>query len=114
MPAFIVSFLAGGIRTAMDLKGYFVQHHWMHGKLLFALIVIGIHFDPSRALVLSQVFLSFGIPFAMIPLVMFTRNRKLMGTLVNSRWTNFAAYGVAALIITLNVFLLYQTIFKAS
>ena len=79
-----------------------------------ALIVIGIHFDPSRALVLSQVFLSFGIPFAMIPLVMFTRNKKLMGTLVNSRWTNFAAYGVAALIITLNVFLLYQTIFKAS
>lgn len=43
MPAFIVSFLAGGARTAMDLKGYFVQHHWMHGKLLFALIVIGIH-----------------------------------------------------------------------
>jgi putative membrane protein len=43
MPAFIVSFLAGGIRTAMDLKYYFVQHHWMHGKLLFALIVIAIH-----------------------------------------------------------------------
>jgi putative membrane protein len=43
VPAFALSFLAGGIRTAMDLKGYFVQHHWMHGKLLFVLIVIAIH-----------------------------------------------------------------------
>lgn len=42
-PAFGLSFLAGSIRTAMDLKNYFVLHHWMHGKLLFALIVIGIH-----------------------------------------------------------------------
>ena len=76
-----------------------------------AMIVIGIHFDPSRALVLSQVFLSFGIPFAMIPLVMFCRNPKLMGNLVNSRLTNWAAYGVAGMIIGLNVFLLYETFF---
>jgi manganese transport protein len=76
-----------------------------------ALIVIGINFDPSRALVLSQVFLSFGIPFAMIPLVMFTRNKNVMGNLANSRFTNYASYGVAALIIGLNVFLLYQTLF---
>ena len=75
-----------------------------------ALIVIGAHFDPSRALVLSQVFLSFGIPFAMIPLVMFTRNPKLMNGLANSRLTNYAAYAVATLIIGLNVFLLFQTL----
>lgn len=43
MPAFVVSFLAGAIRTGMDMKYYFKQHHWMHGKLLFALIVIAIH-----------------------------------------------------------------------
>ncbi len=43
MPAFVVSFLAGAIRTGMDMRGYFVQHHWMHGKLLFALAVIAIH-----------------------------------------------------------------------
>ena len=74
-----------------------------------ALVLIASNFDPSRALVLSQVILSFGIPFAMIPLVMFCRNRQLMGTLVNRRITNWAAYAVAAMIISLNVFLLYQT-----
>src|SRR5213593_2552622 len=79
-----------------------------------ALIVIGANFDASRALVLSQVFLSFGIPFAMIPLLMFTRDKKLMNGLANSRVTNYAAYGVAALIIGLNVFLLYQTLTGAA
>jgi manganese transport protein len=79
-----------------------------------AMIVIGIHFDPSRALVLSQVFLSFGIPFAMIPLVVFCRDRKLMGNLVNSRLTNLLAYAVATMIIVLNVFLLYQTFFPVA
>ena len=75
-----------------------------------ALILIATRFDPSHALVLSQVALSFGIPFAMIPLVLFTRDKKLMGNLVNSRLTNYAAYAVAAMIIGLNVFLLYQTL----
>jgi manganese transport protein len=74
-----------------------------------AMILIASHFDPSRALVLSQVALSFGIPFAMIPLVLFTRDRRLMGSLANTRLTNLAAYAVAAMIIGLNVFLLYQT-----
>ena len=74
-----------------------------------ALVLIASHFDPSRALVLSQVLLSFGIPFAMVPLVLFTRDRALMGNLVNGRLTNYAAYAVAAMIIGLNVFLLFQT-----
>jgi len=78
-----------------------------------ALVLIAGNFDPTHALVLSQVVLSFGIPFAMIPLVMFCRNRQLMGSLVNRRITNWAAYGVAAMIICLNVFLLYQTFVKA-
>jgi manganese transport protein len=77
-----------------------------------ALVLIASHFDPSRALVLSQVLLSFGIPFAMIPLVLFTRDRKLMGNLVNSRLTNYAAYAVAAMIIGLNAFLIYQQFFS--
>jgi manganese transport protein len=76
-----------------------------------ALVLIASRFDPSRALVLSQVLLSFGIPFAMIPLVLFTRDRKLMGNLVNSRLTNYAAYAVAAMIISLNAFLIYQQFF---
>ena len=75
-----------------------------------AMLLIASRFDPSHALVLSQVALSFGIPFAMIPLVLFTRNKQLMGNLVNGRLTNAAAYAVAAMIIGLNVFLLYQTL----
>jgi manganese transport protein len=74
-----------------------------------ALILIASRFDPSHALVLSQVFLSFGIPFALIPLIFFTRDPRLMGNLVNSRLTTYAAYCVAAMIIGLNVFLLFQT-----
>ena len=76
-----------------------------------AMVLIASHFDPSRALVLSQVVLSFGIPFALIPLLMFTRDKALMGNLVNSRSMNYGAYAVAGIIIGLNVFLLYQTLF---
>jgi manganese transport protein len=74
-----------------------------------AFVVIGLGLDPSRTLVLSQVVLSFGIPFALIPLVMFTSRRELMGPLVNHRRTVVAAVAVAALISGLNVFLLAQT-----
>jgi len=61
--------------------------------------------------VISQVVLSFGIPFAVIPLVMFTRNRDFMGVLVNRRFTTLAASAVAAVIVALNLFLLKQTFF---
>jgi manganese transport protein len=74
-----------------------------------AMVVLAIGLDPSKALVLSQVALSFGIPFALIPLVIFCRNRKLMGTLTNRRITTVAAVGVASVIVCLNVFLLAQT-----
>jgi manganese transport protein len=74
-----------------------------------AFVVIGIGVDPSRTLVLSQVVLSFGIPFALVPLVVFTSRKDLMGVLVNNRLTTVAATVVAALISALNVFLLYQT-----
>ena len=71
-----------------------------------ALVLIGVGFDPTRALVLSQVFLSFGIPFALVPLVVFTGNRDLMGTLVNRRLTMVTAGFVTMVIIALNVYLL--------
>jgi manganese transport protein len=74
-----------------------------------ALIILAIGVDPSRSLVISQVVLSFGIPFALVPLVIFTSRRDLMGSLVNTRATNAAAWAIAAVIICLNVFLLYQT-----
>jgi len=76
-----------------------------------ALIILAIGVDPSRALVLSQVVLSFGIPFALVPLVMLTRRVDIMGTLVNRRLTTVMASIVAAMIIALNGFLLYETIF---
>jgi manganese transport protein len=72
-----------------------------------ALIVIAVGLDPTRALVLSQVVLSFGIPFALIPLVIFCRDRGLMGTLVNNRATTLLATGVVAVIVSLNVFLIF-------
>jgi len=75
-----------------------------------ALIVLGIGLDPSRSLVLSQVILSFGIPFALVPLVILTRRVDVMGALVNRRLTTVAASVVAAMIIALNGFLLYETL----
>ncbi len=75
-----------------------------------ALIVIAIGFDPSRALVLSQVVLSFGIPFALIPLLVFCRNRELMGALVNRKVTTVVATAVVAVILSLNAVLLYLLI----
>jgi manganese transport protein len=74
-----------------------------------ALAVIAVSLDPTRTLVISQVVLSFGIPFALIPLVMFTRRRDLMGTLVNHRITTLIITIVVGLIVVLNVYLLYQT-----
>jgi manganese transport protein len=61
--------------------------------------------------VISQVVLSFGLPFAVIPLVMFTARRDIMGVLVNKPATTVGAWVCAALIITLNLFLLHQTFF---
>ena len=74
-----------------------------------ALAVLAVGLDPTRSLVLSQVVLSFGIPFALIPLVMLTRRRDVMGALVNARLTTLVGTAVASLIVALNVFLLYQT-----
>ena len=76
-----------------------------------ALILLAIGVNASSALCCRQVVLSFGIPFALIPLVLFCRDRELMGALVNRRMTTFAAVVAASVIIALNVFLLYQTFF---
>jgi manganese transport protein len=76
-----------------------------------ALVVLAIGVNPTDALVLSQVVLSFGIPLALIPLVLLTRRRDVMGAHVNCRLTTFAAGSLAALITAMNVFLIYQQIF---
>jgi manganese transport protein len=77
--------------------------------MLPAFVVIAIGVDPSRTLVISQVVLSFGIPFALVPLVVFTARRDVMGALVNRRITTVAASAIAAVIVVLNLFLLLQT-----
>jgi manganese transport protein len=76
-----------------------------------ALIVLGIGLDPTDALVGSQVVLSFGIPFALVPLVMLARRRELMGSLTNPPWLTVLVSVLSALIISLNVFLLEQLFF---
>jgi manganese transport protein len=70
--------------------------------------LLGIGFDPTRALVDSQVLLSFGIPFALIPLVLLTRNRAVMGVHVNRRLTSAVAMTLAAVITLLNGYLIYR------
>lgn len=75
-----------------------------------ALVVLGIGVDPTQALVLSQVVLSFGIPFALVPLVLLTRRHDIMAELVNRRLTTTVAGLAAAVIILLNGFLIWRTI----
>ena len=74
--------------------------------LLPALLVLGIGVNPTAALILSQVVLSFGIPFALIPLVIFTAKRSVMGQWVVSRKATAIACVVATVIVSLNVLLL--------
>jgi manganese transport protein len=73
-----------------------------------ALIVLGLGVSPTDALVLSQVVLSFGIPFALIPLVRLTADRSVMGVHVNRRLTNVAAWIIALVVTGMNVFLIAQ------
>ena len=76
-----------------------------------ALLILAIGVDPTDALIVSQVVLSFGIPFALIPLVLITRRREVMGALANPTWVTAIASVIAALVISLNVFLLQQLFF---
>jgi manganese transport protein len=121
--AFALALLASGI--AASSVGTFAGQVVMQGfirrtipiavrrlvTMLPGLIVLAIGLDPTRSLVMSQVVLSFGIPFALIPLVMLSARSGVMGELVNKRATTLAASVVAALIVSLNLFLLQQTFF---
>jgi manganese transport protein len=76
--------------------------------MLPALIILALGVSATDALVLSQVVLSFGIPFALVPLVVFTSRRDIMGEQVNARLTRVVAYLVAVVITLMNVFLIIQ------
>ena len=120
---FAISLLAAGLSstTVGTMAGQiimqgFLKHHipvWVRRlvTILPSLIVIFIGLDPTHTLILSQVVLSFGLPFAVVPLILFTQRRDLMGDLVNRRITTIIAWCVAVLIMALNIYLLYQTLF---
>jgi manganese transport protein len=76
--------------------------------LLPALVIVGVGVNATSALVFSQVILSFGIPFALVPLLLIARKRDVMGALANPGWLTAIAAVIAALIIGLNLFLLEQ------
>jgi manganese transport protein len=78
--------------------------------ILPALVVMAIGLEPTRTLVISQVILSFCLPVALIPLVMFTRRRDLMGGLTNHSATTAIATVIVGAIIALNALLLYQAL----
>ena len=118
---FALALLVSGLSSSAvgTLSGQVVMQGFTGGRsrsgvrrlvtMLPAFVVIALGLNPTRTLVLSQVVLSFGIPFALIPLVMFTSRRDIMGVLRNHRATTVAAIGVATVIVSLNVFLIVQT-----
>ncbi|MEY2442308.1 MAG: manganese transport protein [bacterium] len=121
--AFAVALLASGLSSSSvgTYSGQVVMQGFIRRRIpIFlrraitmapALIVLAIGLPTTDTLVISQVVLSFGIPFALVPLILVTRRADLMGTLVNRRLTTVAASLIAAVIISLNVFLIYDTVF---
>ena len=120
---FGIALLASGLSSSSvgTLAGQVVMQGFINRRIpLFlrrlvtmipALVIIAAGADPSRTLVISQVVLSFGIPFALVPLILFCRNRDVMGGLVNRPQTTAVAVVVSAVIISLNLFLLEETFF---
>jgi manganese transport protein len=119
---FAISLLASGLSSStvgtmagqVIMQGFLHQHiaPWIRRlvTMIPSLVVISIGLDPTRTLVISQVVLSFGLPFALVPLVRFTSRPQVMGLLVNRRITTVTATLVTGAIVALNGFLLYQTL----
>jgi manganese transport protein len=117
---FAISLLASGLSSSSvgTMSGQIIMQGFLHRQIpvwirrlvtmVPSLIVIGIGLDPTRTLVISQVVLSFGLPFAIVPLIWFTGRRDLMGVLVNRRLTTVLVSVIAALIVALNLYLLVQ------
>jgi manganese transport protein len=117
---FALSLLASGLSSSVVgtmsgqviMQGFLDRHIpvWLRRLVTMApaLIVIFLGLDATRTLIFSQVALSFGLPMAIIPLVLFTRRADVMGVLVNRRLTSALAWLAAALILALNGYLLYQ------
>ncbi|MEA2441393.1 MAG: manganese transport protein [Thermoleophilaceae bacterium] len=121
--AFAVALLASGLSSSSvgTYAGQVVMQGFINRRIpLFlrraitmapALIVLALGLDPTKTLVISQVVLSFGIPFALVPMILLTSRKRVMGALVNKRGTTILASLVALVIIALNLFLLQQQFF---
>jgi manganese transport protein len=120
--AFAIALLASGLAssTTATMAGQVIMEGFLHHKMnvwlrrgitmIPSLIVIGFGVDPLRILILSQVSLSFQLPFAMIPLVLFTNNSKIMGEFANNRRTKVLAWLTTIIILSLNFFLIIQVL----
>ncbi|MGA2028104.1 MAG: Nramp family divalent metal transporter [Syntrophobacteraceae bacterium] len=117
---FAIALIAAGLSSSAvgTMSGQVVMQGFVHFKIplwtrrlvtvLPSLVVLYLGLDPTRTLVISQVVLSFGLPFAVIPLVLFTANKKVMGPLVNRPFTSFLAGIATFLILALNSYLIYS------
>jgi manganese transport protein len=120
---FGLSLLAAGLSSStvgtsagqVIMQGFLKKHIpvWVRRlvTMLPSLLVIALGLDPTRTLVISQVILSFGLPFAVIPLLLFTRRPDIMGVLVNRRLTTVLLTVITVLIVALNLYLVYDTLF---
>ena len=120
--AFAVALLASGLSSSsvgtyagqVVMQGFIQRRIPLFARraltMLPALLVLGLNLPATASLVISQVVLSFGIPFALVPLLLLTRRDDVMGALVNRRLTTATTAGIAAVIIGLNVYLIYVTV----
>ncbi|HQT92208.1 MAG TPA: Nramp family divalent metal transporter, partial [Candidatus Kryptobacter bacterium] len=117
---FAISLLAAGLSSStvgtsagqVMMQGFLRRHIpvWLRRAITIipSIVVIAVGLDPTRTLVVSQVILSFGLPFTIVPLIIFTRKKEIMGILVNRKSTTVIAVIIAGLIISLNLYLIYQ------
>ena len=122
---FGISLLASGLSSSSvgTMAGQVIMQGFLHRyipvwirrlvTILPAMAVIASGLDPTRSMVLSQVVLSFGLPFAVVPLVLFTSNRKIMGSMTNNRLTTSVMTICSILIVGLNLYLLYRIFYQA-
>ena len=119
---FAISLLASGLSssTVGTMAGQIIMQGFLHRQVSIwvrrivtmvpAIAVIAWGLDPTRTLVISQVTLSFGLPFALVPLALFTQHRDIMGSLTNAKLTTLLAWSMTAVIAALNLYLIYLAV----
>ncbi len=107
----VVGTLAGQVVMQGFVRFYIPL--WVRRAITMApsFVVIMMGLDPTRILVMSQVLLSFGIALALVPLLVFTSDKKLMGDLVNVRWVKLVGWAIVAVVVALNLWLIFSSLF---